>query len=193
MNVETVPAPTSESGGAVKLGRPQPIYGLRLRAIVVGLPLILAMCVVSVYADMVAKNIQFGVLQLAPPAVAALFAIALINRGVTSLFRKEFLNRADILVIYAMLLVAVMVSTRGAVEKLIPPLAYLPYYATAENKLATDIAQHLPAWAMPFSPQAALARPHGFRVHGDDPAPPVDGQRATAFSADGAAPRHHSR
>ncbi len=158
MNVENA-VPSAEPTPKSSLTRPTPIYGLRLRAIIVGLPLIVAICLVSVYADMVAKNIQFGVLQLAPPAVAALFAIALINRGLSRLFKRELLNRADVLIIYSMLLVAVMVSTRGAVEKIIPPLAYLPYYATPENKLASDIAAHLPTWIVPFTPQAALSHP----------------------------------
>ena len=72
------------------------------------------------------------------------------------LFKRELLNRADVLIIYSMLLVAVMVSTRGAVERIIPPLAYLPYYATPENKLFEQITHHLPAWALPFSPAAAV-------------------------------------
>ena len=151
---EQVEAPAS----AAKIARPGAIYGLRLRAILVGLPLVLGLTLVSVYADMVAKNIQFGVLQLAPPAVAALFALALANRFLSKLFKREFLSRADILIIYSMLLVTVMVATRGAIERIIPPLAYLPYYATPENKLYEQITQHIPAWALPFSP-AQFARP----------------------------------
>jgi hypothetical protein len=152
-------APSTESSSITALGRPNAIFGLRLRALLVGLPLVCALCLVSVYADMVAKNIQFGVLQLAPPAVAALFVLALANRLLGRLTKREFLSRADILIIYSMLLVAVMVSTRGAIERMIPPLAYLPYYATAENKLASDITQYLPDWAVPFTPSAAATRP----------------------------------
>jgi len=135
-------------------GAPAPAYGLRARAIIVALPLLAAICFISLYADMVSKTIQFGVLQLAPPAVAVLFALALINRGLTWVLKREILSRADILVIYAMLLVGVMVSTRGAIEKIIPPLAYLPYYATRENKFNEMITQHLPTWALPFTPSA---------------------------------------
>lgn len=153
-----IKSPPSPSEGTSKITRPAAIYGLRLRAILVGLPLVIVLCLVSVYADMVAQNIQFGVLQLAPPAVAALFALALANRLLGRLFKRELLSQADILVIYSMLLVAVMVSTRGAIERIIPPLAYLPYYATPENKLFEQITQHLPAWALPFSP-AGAARP----------------------------------
>ncbi len=153
------PPPVEASPGAAKMARPAAIYGLRLRAILVGLPLVCGLSLVSVYADMVAKNIQFGVLQLAPPAVAALFALALANRFLSKLFKKELLSQADILIIYSMLLVTVMVSTRGAIERIIPPLAYLPYYATPENKLFEQVTQHIPSWALPFVPTPNLVRP----------------------------------
>jgi hypothetical protein len=137
----------------------RPIFALRFRALMVGIPLLMAISFISVYADMVSKRVQFGVLQLAPPAVVALFAIALCNRGLTRLLKREFLNHADILIVYSMLLVGVMVSTRGVIEKLIPPLAYLPYYATRENQLNQLITQHLPGWALPFNPTAGNGPP----------------------------------
>lgn len=146
-----------EHTDATTRGRPSPLHGLRLRAILVALPLLVGICCLSVYADMVAKTVQFGVLQLAPPAVIGLFLLALLNRGLTRLLRREWLNRGDIVIIYAMLLVGVMVSTRGVIEKLIPPLAYLPYYATTENKLNQELTQHLPGFAMPFNPQGNLS------------------------------------
>jgi len=126
---------------------------LRARAYLVALPLLVLTCFLSVYADMVSKVVQFGVLQFAPPAIALLFFVALCNRA---LKRRGagWLNSSELLTIYAMQLVAVLVSTRGVVEKLIPPLAYLPYFANRENKLGTSIEQHLPAWAMPFVPSA---------------------------------------
>lgn len=147
------------TAGAARLTAPRVASGLRARAILVALPLLAAICFVSVYADMVSKTVQFGVLQLAPPAVAALFALALVNRGLARLLRREALSRTDILVIYVMLLVGVMVSTRGLVEKVIPPLAFLPYFANDANNLTNLITRHLPAWAMPFTPTAALAFP----------------------------------
>ncbi len=129
---------------------------VRARTFIVGVPLVIALCCLSVYADMVSKVIQFGVLQIAPPAVVALFAFALFNRCLVKWAKINLLNPAELIVIYAMSLVGVMVSTRGILEKLIPPLAYLPYFATRENKLAETVAQYMPAWAMPFSPSAAV-------------------------------------
>ena len=101
--------------------RSEPPSWPRARAFAVALPLLIGICFLSVYADMVAKEVQFGVLQLAPPALVVLFFLALANRWL-----GRWLSAADLVVVYAMLLVGVMVSTRGVIEKLIPPLAYSP-------------------------------------------------------------------
>ena len=129
---------------------------VRARTFVIGIPLIMALCCLSVYADMVSKVVQFGVLQIAPPAVVALLGLALFNRALVKWAKFQLLNPAELIVIYAMGLVSVMVSTRGIIEKLVPPLAYLPYFATRENRLAETVGQWMPAWAMPFSPSAAV-------------------------------------
>jgi hypothetical protein len=127
----------------------------RLRAFVVGIPLVIALSLLAVYADMVSKVVQFGVLQVAPPAIFALFALALLNRGLMKLTKREWLSRADLLVIYVMGMISVLVSTRGVMEKLIPPLAYLPYFAKTENRFNELLTSHLPAWAVPFLPSSA--------------------------------------
>jgi len=139
----------------------QPVSGagsqgvLRLRALLIGIPLVVAVCLLSVYADLITKNIQVGVMQIAPPAVAILFILALGNLLFKRLVKRDFLNASDLIIIYGMLTIGVLVSTRGLMEKLIPALVYLPYYATPANKLNALISQHLPAWAIPFSPAIA--------------------------------------
>lgn len=161
----------ASSSGAAPTDSPDPSPRLiapastvpRFRAFVVGLPLLVGICFLSVLADMVSQSIQFGVLQIAPPAIVALFALALLSRGLARLLRRDMLSHADLLVIYMMLLVGVMVSTRGAVEKVIPPLAYLPYFSNDANSLNTLITRHLPAWAMPFTPSAAVKLPETIR------------------------------
>ena len=131
---------------------------VRARTFLIGVPLVMALCCLSIYADMVSKVVQFGVLQIAPPAVVALLCLALFNRALVKWAKLRVLNPAELIVIYAMALVGVMVSTRGIIEKLVPPLAYLPYYATRENKFAETVSQYMPAWAMPFSSGARHRR-----------------------------------
>src|SRR5690606_29657707 len=128
---------------------------LRLRALVIGVPLVVAVCMLSVFADLITKSIQVGVMQIAPPAVAILFVLVLGTLLSRKLVKRDILNASDLIIIYGMLTIAVLLSTRGLMEKLIPPLAYLPYYATPANKLHLLISQHLPAWALPFSPVIA--------------------------------------
>lgn len=129
---------------------------IRARAYGVGLPLLVAVCLLSVYADMAAKVVQVGIMQLAPPAVGVLLLLALITRLGRA---KNWLSGGELAVIYTMALVGTLVSTRGVIEKLIPSLAFLPYYATRANGLSETIAQHLPAWALPFVPSATPGSP----------------------------------
>jgi hypothetical protein len=129
----------------------------RLRAFVIGVPLLIGLSLLSVYADMVSVVVQFGVLQFAPPAVFALFLLALLNRGLMTWMKREWLSRADLLVIYVMGMMAVLVSTRGLIEKLIPPLAYLPYFAKPENQYGQLLMRHLPQWAVPFVPKVTTS------------------------------------
>ena len=160
-------APESLSAASLHDQARRPIYGLRGRALLVGLPLVVAIAFISVFADMVSMKVQFGVLQLAPPAIAGLFVLALVNMGLKKLSKREFLNHADILVVYAMMLVAVMVSTRGVIEKVIPALAYLPYHATRENRFSEFLIQHLPAWAVPFDPHKSSPTPSNITAFWD--------------------------
>jgi hypothetical protein len=129
--------------------------GLRLRAFLIGIPLVIAVCMLSVYANLIAKSVQIGTIQIASPAIVVLAILIALNLLCSRLCKKNLLNAHDLVVIYAMMLVGVLLSTRGLVEKLIPPLAYLPYYATSANQLNQLITRHLPAWAMPFSPTIA--------------------------------------
>ena len=57
---------------------------------------------------------------IAPPAVVALLAMVLLTKGLKRFTGGDFLSRADLLVIYVMLLIGVMVSTRGAVTPSVP-------------------------------------------------------------------------
>lgn len=144
---------------------PAPRFGLRARALIVGIVLVAAISTISVYGDMVSKSVQFGVLQLAPPAVVGLFLLTLANRGLSRWLGRTLLNAGDILVIYTMMLVGVMISTRGAIEKIIPPLTYLPYHATVTNNFNALITRHLPHWMLPFVPGPNSACPDGLKAY----------------------------
>ncbi|HEY3331775.1 MAG TPA: DUF6785 family protein [Capsulimonadaceae bacterium] len=140
-------------------------FGLRARAFLVGIPAVVAISVMSVYGDLVTKTVQFGVLQLAPPAIVGLLLLVLLNKGCSRIARRELLNAADILIVYTMMLVGVMVSTRGAMEKVIPALAFLPYHSNASMRYNDLVTRYLPKWLLPFTPTAQTACPTGLREY----------------------------
>ena len=138
--------------------------GLRARTWLVGLPLLVALSILSVYADMSAQVIQFGVLQFSPPAVVALFALALVNVAWRKFTGKTLFVGAELLAIYAMLLVGVMVSTRGVVEKLAGSIAYLPYGVAREYPEFRPFLGHIPPWMVPYNPAHAASMPESVRA-----------------------------
>ena len=133
---------------------PSPGSVVRARTWLIGLPLLVGLSIVSVYADMSSQVIQFGVLAFSPPAVVALFALALLNASWTAARKRPLLSGAEMLVIYAMLLVGVMVSTRGVVEKLAGAIAYLPYGIAQSNPEFKPFLAHVPRWIVPYDPNA---------------------------------------
>lgn len=140
------------------------LYGLRIRALLVGVPLVVGISMLTVYAALT-KSLPIGSFQIVPQAVMLLFVLALVNRLAMKLRGAEVFTPGDLLVIYTMLIVAVLVSSTGAIAKLIPSLTFLPYYSTNGNHLSQLVASHLPAWAMPFSPAFVAGNPPAAIAH----------------------------
>jgi len=162
--IERDPEKTQETSHDAD-GIVKPNARLRARAFVVGIPLAIAISAISVYGDMVVKSIQFGVLQLTPPAVVGLLLLVVCNRRLSHLFKRELLNATEMLAIYVMLLVSVMVSSRGAVERIIPPLVYLPYHNSTANPYNELLGRWLPRWLSPYPAASNGSCPEGIRAY----------------------------
>ncbi len=135
------------------LDQATPLHGLRFRAVLIGIPIIVALSFVTVYGDMVVQSIQIGILQLPPPALGGLFLLAVISRLVRWAIRKQFLGSQDLFPLYVMMTVTVLMCSRGTIEKLIPPLIHTNYYATAENKYSSLFSDYTPKWLVAFDPK----------------------------------------
>ena len=130
-----------------------PPTGLRLRALVIAIPLCVAFAYLTVYGDMVAKTVQIGILQLPPPAIGALLLVIAAGSLISRVTRREFLGPRDLLPIYLMLTIAVLMSSRGTIEKLIPPLIETNYRATAENLVMETFSDTIPDWLVAYDPK----------------------------------------
>ena len=131
--------------------RPRP-HGLRFRALLVGLPLCVAMAFLTVYGDMMVKQVQIGILQLPPPALGGLFLLVLISYVLRKLFHRNVLDSRDLLPVYVMMTITVLMCSRGTIEKLIPPLIHANYAATPENQYMELFGPWLPKWLVAFDP-----------------------------------------
>ncbi len=75
------------------------------------------------FAESVSAKIQIGFLQLPPVVLGFLVVLVAINIGVRRLSGRFAFENSDIVIIYSMMLIAAMVSSRGLMEKAMPALS----------------------------------------------------------------------
>ncbi|NUP99753.1 MAG: hypothetical protein HUU35_07855 [Armatimonadetes bacterium] len=128
-------------------------HGFRLRALLVGLPVLVALAFVTVYGDMVVKQMQIGILQLPPPALGGLFILVVVTRLLRWGLRRGVLGSQDLFPLYVMMTITVLMCSRGTIEKLVPTLVHTNYYATAENKYMELFGDYITDWLVVYDPK----------------------------------------
>ncbi len=123
---------------------------LTARALVVGLVAVAATVFIVAWAELVTGTIQIGFLQLPPVVVALLFALALLNKLLARLCPRLALTTPELVVVYCMMLMASMVTSRGLMEDLVPMQVGLNYYATPANKWEETYFGLLKPWMVPW-------------------------------------------
>ena len=85
------------------------------------------------------------------------FLVLLVVNILFGLVRRHFtLSRADLVLVYCMLLMAVTAPTWGLMFFLLGTMVYPYYYATPENRYAELIHDHIPTWMVPQDMQAIM-------------------------------------
>ena len=133
-------------------GVPGERSGISLRAILVGLVLVGIICFVVTYAELVLTSIQIGFLQMPPAVIGIFFFLVLLNNAAQKMKRTLGLNASELMMIYCMMLVASMISSRGIMEKVIPVLVVPAYFANPANKWQEIYWPHLKKWLVVFDP-----------------------------------------
>jgi hypothetical protein len=119
---------------------------------------ILVVLVVS-YAELVVMYIQIGFLQFPPVVIVFLFFLVLLSRGIRKATGKPFLSPQELTVVYLMMLISSMISSRGLMEKLIPALVAVNYFANPANNWVDLFFKHIHPWLVPFNPRGGEASP----------------------------------
>ena len=122
------------------------------RALVVGLVGIALVSLVVSWAELVTGQIMIGLLQLPPVVVFALFALVLLNKGAKRVSPRLALRPGEIAVVYCMWLVAAMLSSHGLMQRLIPTLVGLNYYADPGSRWDQLFFPNVQPWMVPWDP-----------------------------------------
>lgn len=123
---------------------------MTFRAILIGLVCVALVSFIVTWAELVTKYIQIGFLQLPPVVIGVLFFLILINRALRRFMRP--LTPQELVVIFCMMLVSAMISSRGLMEDLPPTLAGINYYADPVNKWRELFFPHIKRWLVPWNP-----------------------------------------
>jgi hypothetical protein len=132
--------------------------GITVRGLGVGILAVVVVCLVVSYAELVITYIQIGFLQLPPIAVGLLAIIIFANYYLRKVRQQYGLSAQDIMVIYTMMILAAMVSSRGLVERLLPLLVTPSYFANESNKWRDIFFPNIKQWMVPFD--LTKAPPH---------------------------------
>lgn len=148
---------------------------LSLRSLLLGLGAVGVTVLIVSYAELVTGQIMIGFLQLPPVVVVLLFLLVLGNKAVRRLKPRWALFPAEQVVIYCMMLLAAMISSRGLMEDLIPTLVGVNYYANESNRWESVFFPRLQPWMVPWDvsggPQQPVVRDFFEGLHYGEPIP----------------------
>ena len=129
--------------------------GISSRSLVLGLLLVAAVCVIVSYAELVLMSIQIGFLQMPPAVIGIFFFMVLFNNALRALGSRLGLTPTELLMIYCMMVVAAMISSRGVMEKVLPLLVTPNYYHNQANRWHELFDAHIKKWMVAYDPSGA--------------------------------------
>lgn len=133
--------------------------GISLKAILVGVIGVCAVCPIVAWAELVIQGIQIGILQF-PPVLVGLFVVVVVgNLALRRICRALGLNSAEIMIVYCMMLIATMIASRGLMDKWFGTLAAVNYYTTDEDGWRALYYPYIKPWMVPWDPHGPAKQP----------------------------------
>ncbi len=128
--------------------RPEPQTSrIRPGALLTGATFVAVIAVMTPYNEMLVKGSRLGLSSLTPAAFFLFFVLVLfINPFLRRSSTSAALNKPELLVIFAMMMVATAIPTRGVTGVMLSMISGPHYYATAENQWADLILPYTKDW-----------------------------------------------
>ena len=109
------------------------------------------------YAVIMLRGSYMAINSSSPGALFLFFILVfVVNTLLRTLSHRYALAKADLVLVYAMLLLASAVPTQAFVGYLIPVISGLYYYATPENRWSEIFFPHVTGWLAPQDRQAVI-------------------------------------
>lgn len=110
------------------------------------------------WAEMTIGSIQIAICQFAPAAVGLLLLVVFANLAIGALIPRLALRPHEVVIVYTMTLTGALTMSRGLLERWIPALISVNYYATPANHWDALFFEHIPPWAVPFDTEGEPAQ-----------------------------------
>ena len=156
----------------VQAGKPLVRCGpeVTLRALALGASLAFFLNIACPYTVLVLQNAGLTSDYITAGAMMIfLVLVGLVNPLVKICFRSWALRTSELVVVYAMMIVASAIPTWGLVTNLLHILTRPFYYATLENRWAELVQPLIPSWLAPRDPEVARYFYEGLPVGGHIP------------------------
>jgi len=154
---------------------------LPIRALLLGVAFAVVVCVLVAYGELVVSRggsmeaILLGASHLPPAALGLLMPLLLVNLLLRRFAPRLRLLPHETIAIYAMMIVAALLSSFGLSAQLLPNLVGANYFATPENRWRSLFYPHFPKWLVPFDPkgteQQFVSRAFYEGLHHGEPIP----------------------
>ena len=122
----------------------------------VGMGLCLAISIGLPYGEFIIQGTRLGLSSSTPAAFFLLFLLVVLVQPLLSVVRWS-LNRAELLLIAVMMMLATAIPTRGFTGVALAVISAATYYATPENGWAENVIPHIPDWIAPRDEAAIKA------------------------------------
>jgi len=140
------------AAAARRPARPTPLFRLwrATRAYLIGLAGIVVVSYITAWAELQAKSMQLSIHQFPPSVLAVFFLLVMGGKALRRLDGRWGLSAFEWLTIYTMMLLGAMLSSRGMMERLLPLMVGVNYFADATNNWATLYFRYIPDWLVPW-------------------------------------------
>ena len=129
---------------------------MSLRAIIIGIALVIIQTAVTPYNDYYLQGTDISGSHF---PLGALFALIVLTLGINPILKKitpkAELNPGELMIVWVMLVVTSAIPSKGMMGYLLPYLVAPRYFATPENEWAEALYPHLPDWLVVWDKQAA--------------------------------------